>query len=195
VRTAARGAISRRLLSAALPAVLAVPLLVGLAGSAHAGPALARSAPAGTAHAGTAHAGTALVRSARAETARAAGTVAAHGATRAAAHGAADGRPGVPVINWGLSGQASATSAESSAPASNAIDGDAGTDWCTSSWTGSLVIDLGQVRSLTDLGITMDATSPSASATIQVASQSGDCTSSSGMVLPHTRNTSRRPPA
>jgi Glycosyl hydrolase family 53 len=33
---------------------------------------------------------------------------------------------------------------------------------------------LGQVRSLSDLGITLDPASPSASATIQVASQSGD---------------------
>jgi arabinogalactan endo-1,4-beta-galactosidase len=79
-----------------------------------------------------------------------------------------------PTINWALSGQATATSAESGDPASNAIDGDAGTDWCTSSWTGSLVVDLGQVRSLSDLGITLDAASPSADATIQVATQAGD---------------------
>ena len=34
-------------------------------------------------------------------------------------------------------------------------DGDAGTDWCPSSWTGSVVVDLGQVRSLSDLGVTL----------------------------------------
>jgi arabinogalactan endo-1,4-beta-galactosidase len=79
-----------------------------------------------------------------------------------------------PTVNWALSGQATANSTETGYPASNAIDGDAGTDWCTSAWTGSLVVDLGQVRSLSDLGITLDATSPSASATIQVASQAGD---------------------
>jgi arabinogalactan endo-1,4-beta-galactosidase len=78
-----------------------------------------------------------------------------------------------PSIDWALSGQASATDSESASPPANAIDGDAGTDWCTSSWTGTLTVDLGQVRDLTDLGITMDATSPSASATIQVASQAG----------------------
>jgi arabinogalactan endo-1,4-beta-galactosidase len=89
------------------------------------------------------------------------------------AQAAATGSDG-PTINWALSGQATATSAESGYPASNAVDGDAGTDWCTSSWTGSLVVDLGQVRSLTDLGITLDAASPSASATIEVASQAGD---------------------
>jgi len=78
-----------------------------------------------------------------------------------------------PTIDWALSGQASATNSESANPPANAIDGDASTDWCTSSWTGTLTVDLGQVRELTDLGITMDATSPSASATIQVASQAG----------------------
>ncbi len=83
------------------------------------------------------------------------------------------GQP-APTIDWALSGQASATNSESANPASGAIDGDAGTDWCTSSWTGALTVDLGQVRDLSDLGLTLDASSPSASATIQVASQSGD---------------------
>ena len=84
------------------------------------------------------------------------------------------GPQNVPAVNWALSGQASADSTESGNPASNAIDGDAGTDWCTGAWTGSLVVDLGQVRSLSDLGITLDASSPSASATIKVATQAGD---------------------
>jgi arabinogalactan endo-1,4-beta-galactosidase len=84
------------------------------------------------------------------------------------------GPSGAPTVNWALSGQASATSTESGNPASNAIDGDGGTDWCTGSWTGSLVVDLGQVRALSDLGITLDATSPSASATIKVATQAGN---------------------
>jgi arabinogalactan endo-1,4-beta-galactosidase len=79
-----------------------------------------------------------------------------------------------PTVNWALSGTATATNAESGDPASNAIDGDAGTDWCTSSWTGTLDIDLGQVRSLSDLGITLDNSSPSASASIELASTAGD---------------------
>ena len=73
------------------------------------------------------------------------------------------GAPGpqhVPTVNWALSGQASADSTESGNPASNAVDGDAGTDWCTGAWTGNLVVDLGQVRSLSDLGITLDASQP-----------------------------------
>jgi arabinogalactan endo-1,4-beta-galactosidase len=80
----------------------------------------------------------------------------------------------VPTVNWALDGTAAATSAEPADPAANAIDGDAGTDWCTSSWTGTLTVDLGQVRPLSDLGITLDAASPSASATVELASTAGD---------------------
>jgi arabinogalactan endo-1,4-beta-galactosidase len=76
-------------------------------------------------------------------------------------------RNGQPTVNWALDGTASATNSESGQPASSAIDGDAGTDWCTDSWTGTLTVDLGQVRTLTALGITLDAASPSASATLQ----------------------------
>ena len=77
-------------------------------------------------------------------------------------------------MNWALSGTATATSEESGNPAANAIDGDAGTDWCTSSYTGTLNVDLGQVRALSDLGITLDSASPSASATIELASTAGN---------------------
>jgi arabinogalactan endo-1,4-beta-galactosidase len=79
-----------------------------------------------------------------------------------------------PTVNWALSGTATATSEESGNPAGNAIDGDAGTDWCTSSYTGTLNVDLGQVRALSDLGITLDSASPSASATIELASTAGN---------------------
>jgi hypothetical protein len=92
----------------------------------------------------------------------------------AALDGAA-GYPGsAPTVNWALGGTATATDAAGGDPASNAIDGDAGTDWCTSGWTGTLDVDLGQVRSLSDLGLTLDAGSPSASATIELASTAGD---------------------
>ena len=100
-------------------------------------------------------------------------------ATVAQAHGATStpGKSpaaGAPTVNWALSGTATATTEESANPAPNAIDGDAGTDWCTSGWTGTLTVDLGQVRALDDLGITMDSASPSASATIQLATVAGD---------------------
>src|SRR6266567_2257862 len=97
-------------------------------------------------------------------------------ATHAAATHAAAGadRRGAVTVNWALSGSATATTAEPSAPAANAADGDAGTDWCTSGWTGTLTVDLGQVRPLTSLGLTMDASSPAAAATIEVARAAGD---------------------
>jgi len=121
-----RGRLSRRLALTAAPALLVVPLMAGVPGSAV-------SPQAGD-----------------------------------------PGPQAVPTVNWALSGQATATSTESGDPASNAIDGDAGTDWCTGSYTGSLVVDLGQARALSDLGITLDASSPSASATIKVATQAGN---------------------
>lgn len=94
----------------------------------------------------------------------------------AQAHPGHADRPGYapPTVNWALSGTATATSEESGDPAGNAIDGDAGTDWCTSSYTGTLDVDLGQVRALSDLGITLDSASPSASATIELASTAGN---------------------
>jgi len=92
----------------------------------------------------------------------------------AAADNSKPGRTEVPAVNWALSGTAAATSVLPGYPASNAIDGDAGTDWCTWGWTGTLTVDLGQARALDDLGITLDATSPSASATIELASTQGD---------------------
>jgi arabinogalactan endo-1,4-beta-galactosidase len=80
-----------------------------------------------------------------------------------------------PTVNWAIASTASATATttESGYPASNAIDGDAGTDWCTDGWTGTLTIDLGQARRLGDLGITLDSASPSASASIELASTAG----------------------
>ena len=94
-------------------------------------------------------------------------------ATPAAGSAPSGARPTAPTVNWALDGTATATTAESANPAANAVDGNAGTDWCTSGWTGTLTVDLGQVRSLSDLGITLDAASPSASASIELASTAG----------------------
>jgi hypothetical protein len=58
----------------------------------------------------------------------------------------------VPTINWALSGTASAQTSQPDNPASNAIDGDAATSWCTASWPDTLTVDLGQVRQLDGLG-------------------------------------------
>ncbi len=100
-----------------------------------------------------------------------AATAQAHSA-RSASTASAAADP-APTVNWALSGTATATTAESGYPASNAVDGDAGTDWCTSGWTGTLTVDLGQVRALDDLGITLDSASPSASASIELATAAG----------------------
>jgi hypothetical protein len=86
---------------------------------------------------------------------------------------AGGGGTAAPTVNWALAGTASARNAESGKPAAAAADGDAGTDWCTSGYTGALTVDLGQVRSLADLGLTLDTASPSASATIELASTAG----------------------
>src|SRR6185437_1461780 len=101
-------------------------------------------------------------------TARSAGSTAADQGARADGGGGA-----APTVNWALAGTASASNAESGKPAADAADGDAGTDWCTSGYTGTLTVDLGQVRSLADLGLALDAASPSASATIELASTAG----------------------
>jgi len=93
-------------------------------------------------------------------------------ATSARSNGSQQG----PGIDWALSGQASADSAQPGDPASNAIDGDAGTDWCPNAWEGTLTIDLGQARALNAIGITLDAGAPPAAATIQLASSSGQWT-------------------
>ena len=104
--------------------------------------------------------------------ARPAGSMASGARSASTARTDAAGDP-APTVNWALSGTATATTTESGQPAANAIDGDAGTDWCTSGYTGTLTVDLGQVRSLADLGLTLDAASPSASATIELASTAG----------------------
>jgi len=102
-------------------------------------------------------------------------------ADRAARQNAARSRDGWPPqsalgINWALSGQASADSSQTGDPASNAIDGDAGTEWCPNAWEGTLTIDLGQQRALNGIGITLDAAAPSAGTTIQLASSPGQWT-------------------
>jgi arabinogalactan endo-1,4-beta-galactosidase len=90
-----------------------------------------------------------------------------------AAHGAGQ-VPSPPLtVNWALSGQASATSEQQGNAAGNAIDGDAATSWCPNTWQDTLTVDLGQVRTLTGIGITLAPGAPSASASIGLATQQG----------------------
>lgn len=86
----------------------------------------------------------------------------------------AQGASQVPTVNWALSGQATAATSQSGNPPANAIDGDGATSWCTDSWPDTLTVDLGQVRNLDGIGITLDNASSSANATISLATQQGD---------------------
>jgi hypothetical protein len=61
-------------------------------------------------------------------------------------------------LNMALTGSASASSEAPGSPASAAIDGDASTEWCSTQWTGTLTVDLGRVRSLDGLGVTLGNT-------------------------------------
>ena len=77
------------------------------------------------------------------------------------------------AINWALSGQATASTAQPGDPSSNAIDGDAVTSWCAASWPDTLTVDLAQIRDLDGIGITLDNASSSANASISLATQAG----------------------
>jgi arabinogalactan endo-1,4-beta-galactosidase len=80
----------------------------------------------------------------------------------------------VPTINWALSGQATAATSQPGSPPASAIDGNAATSWCTDSWPDTLTVDLGQVRDLDGIGITLASASSSANARISLATQPGD---------------------
>src|SRR5580692_3405507 len=90
------------------------------------------------------------------------------------AAGSPPGASHVPTVNWALSGQATATTSQSGNPPANATDGNAATSWCTNSYPDTLTVDLGQVRNLDGIGITLDNASSSANATISLATAQGD---------------------
>jgi len=58
-------------------------------------------------------------------------------------------------IALGRNVTATASSEAAGSPASNAIDGDASTQWCSTQWTGSVTVDLGRVQTLNGLGLTL----------------------------------------
>jgi arabinogalactan endo-1,4-beta-galactosidase len=58
-------------------------------------------------------------------------------------------------LNVALTGTATASTEADGSPASNAIDGSATTQWCSTQWTGNVTIDLGRVRSLDGFGLTL----------------------------------------
>jgi arabinogalactan endo-1,4-beta-galactosidase len=78
------------------------------------------------------------------------------------------------TINWALSGTATAGTSQSADPPANAIDGNAATSWCTNSYPDTLTVDLGQVRNLNGVGVTLDNASSSANAQISLATTLGN---------------------
>ena len=76
-------------------------------------------------------------------------------------------------LDIGLTGSASASSEASGSPASAAIDGNASTDWCSTQWTGSVTVDLGRVRSLDGLGVTLGNATTSALVDISSGTTAG----------------------
>ena len=77
------------------------------------------------------------------------------------------------ALNEALTGTATATTAATGSPPANGIDGDATTQWCSSQWTGSLTVDLGQVRRLSGVGVTLGATSTTALVDLSYATTNG----------------------
>jgi hypothetical protein len=71
---------------------------------------------------------------------------------------------------------ATASTEASGAPASNAIDGSASTDWCSTEWTGSLTVDPGRVRALDGFGVTLGDTSTTALVNISYGTTAGSMT-------------------
>jgi arabinogalactan endo-1,4-beta-galactosidase len=66
-------------------------------------------------------------------------------------------RPSQTSLDIALTGTATADTQATNDPASNAIDGSATTDWCATKWTGEVTVDLGRVRTLDGLGVTLGA--------------------------------------
>jgi Glycosyl hydrolase family 53/F5/8 type C domain len=65
-------------------------------------------------------------------------------------------------LDIALTGTATASSEAAGSPASNAIDGRATTQWCSTQWTGSVTVDLGRVRSLDGFGLTLGSVATTA---------------------------------
>jgi arabinogalactan endo-1,4-beta-galactosidase len=71
-------------------------------------------------------------------------------------------RPTQTDLNVALEGTATADTQATGGPAANAIDGSASTQWCSTQWTGAVTVDLGRVRTLDGLGLTLAKTATTA---------------------------------
>ena len=83
-------------------------------------------------------------------------------------------------LDIALTGTASASTEASGSPAANAIDGSASTDWCSTEWTGSVTVDLGQVRSLDGFGLTLGSTATTALVNLSYGTTAGSLQSVPG---------------
>jgi arabinogalactan endo-1,4-beta-galactosidase len=77
------------------------------------------------------------------------------------------------ALNVALMGSATASTSQDSGPARNAIDGSASTSWCSTQWTGTLTVDLGQVRRLSGFGFTLGGMDTTASVSLSYATTAG----------------------
>jgi arabinogalactan endo-1,4-beta-galactosidase len=87
-------------------------------------------------------------------------------AHRMAHHDAPSAGPYMTALNVALAGTATASTEASGSPASNAIDGDASTQWCSTQWTGNVTVDLGSERVLNGFGLTLGSGATTALANI-----------------------------
>jgi arabinogalactan endo-1,4-beta-galactosidase len=76
--------------------------------------------------------------------------------------------------NIALTGTATATTWQSNATPDLAVDGNAATAWCSTQWTGTLTVDLGQARDLAGFGLTLVGGDPTAEASIAYAINTSD---------------------
>ncbi len=77
-------------------------------------------------------------------------------------------------LNVALTGTATASTEQPGSPASNAIDGSASTEWCSTQWTGTVTVDLGRARRLDGFGLTLAPTATTALVQMQYAITPGD---------------------
>lgn len=77
-------------------------------------------------------------------------------------------------VNLAIGAAATASSALTGQPPGNAVDGSASTGWCATQWTGDLTVDLGQVRTIDGIGVTLAATASPSTAALALAPTEGD---------------------
>src|SRR2546423_11105866 len=77
------------------------------------------------------------------------------------------------ALNIAVTGPATASTAQDNDPAANAIHGRASTSWCSTQWTGTLTVDLGQVQRLSGLGFTLGSMDTTASVSLSYATTAG----------------------